>query len=309
LLYNYGQKLGEKFMSLNIDSIQNMIFYGLIEIIIFSVILFLSIKVRHFITEFNDSKLTIENNTAMAISQFGYLIAVLLILSSSIFARDYENIFESFFVTFIFSTVGIVFLSLNRYFVNNLYLKGLIARDEIEKNNTAFAIFQAGGFISTGIIINENFYGFEFSLDLIIVTFFTFIITQFAMFITAKLFIAKTIYDDIKEIKNNNIAVSIENTSLLISIAFLFGNVIKEITEFNIIVFVLIIFYFLVSTTFLIFVPKFIASVLTTKERKGKDIEILISENNIPIAVISAISKFLLTIIAMVVIPFDIIIL
>jgi uncharacterized membrane protein YjfL (UPF0719 family) len=129
------------------------------------------------------------------------------------------------------------------------------------------------------------------------------------MFITAKLFIAKTIYDDIKEIKNNNIAVSIENTSLLISIAFLFGNVIKEITEFNIIVFVLIIFYFLVSTTFLIFVPKFIASVLTTKERKGKDIEILISENNIPIAVISAISKFLLTIIAMVVIPFDIIIL
>jgi len=294
-------------MSLNIDALQYMLTYGFAKTVIFGLILFLAIKIRHIITEFNDSKLIIENNTAMGISLFGYLSAVALILVASTFSREYETIIENLAVILIFAFFGILFLSLNRYFVNNFYLKGMEAKKEIEKNNVAFAIFQAGGFIATGVIIYNSFYGFEFTLGLITISLVYFVITQITMFVTAKIFIAKTIYDDLKEIHNNNIAVAIENVSLLIALSFLFGNVVKETVDVDLINFLLVLFYFIVSTTFLIFVPKLLASLLTYKERNGKDIEVLIAENNIPIAIVSASSKISMAILGMVVIPFDII--
>jgi putative membrane protein len=243
-------------------------------------LLFLASKIREFVTDFNDKELIASDNRAIVMSSGGYYIAVTLVIASSLYGESFGAIHDFVAVTAI-SFIGIALLTLNRYVINRVYFREFNAQFEIESENVAFAILQAGGFISVGVVIFYGFHTFEFTVDLLVINLFYIVLTQLLLYFIAKLLFFVTPYDDIKELKRGNVAVALNFFGIMLSLSILFGNSIKEVLLIDLNSIAILLLYYLFGTLFLLYIPKLITALLLSI---NKGVDEAIEEGNVAVA-------------------------
>ena len=291
-------------IALNLDILIGFLLDFSVQFGIIISTLFVATKGRRFITQFSSKKSSYQGNRAVAISTIGYYTSIVLIIFSAVQGDSFGYIYD---VISIFSIVllGLIFLTLNRWIVNIFYLKGLNSKYELEKENVAFSIYQIGGFLATAIIFYNSFAGFEFNLGLIYIGTIYFFITQLSLFVTIKIFILQTPYDDIREIKKGNIAVAIEFLSFFIAISMLFGNIAGAVIDIDLNSIATMFAYFTISSIFLIYLPTFLTSILTTGNKK---VDNSIEDGNMVVAIKSTVVKITIAIVIIETLPLNIVI-
>ena len=291
-------------VALDLDSLKGFFLDFTVQLGVIIFILFIATKGKMVITQFNPNKFSYRGNRAVAISSIGYYFSIILIIYSAIQGDSFGYLYD---VISIISTVliGILFLTINRWIINFFYLRDLNPRYELEKENIAFSIFQAGGFLATAIIFYKSFTGFEFSLGLIYIGTIYFFITQISMFVVIKIFIFKTPYDDIREIQKGNIAVAIEFLSFFVAISILFGNIAKSAIDVDFDSIAILFVYFLISSIFLIYLPTLLTSILTSGDKK---VDRSIASGNIIVAIKSAVVKITIAIVIIETLPLNIVV-
>lgn len=293
--------------SLNMEAFSWLLINAPIQFIIALFLLWIGMKFRHLQTSYNDEEIISKGNIALAIETTGYYTALLIIISASIYGESYGLINDMISI-FSIGLSGIILLSVNRFLVDTTQLRAFKTSEEIEKNNSAYALIKGANYIATSIIIFQSFYGFEFNLGLLKIATIYFVLTQIFMQVVAEIFILKTSYDDIKELKNANLSVAIEHSGLLIALSILYANVAKEALELEPTTFMLVVLYFIISSVVLIYIPLLFTKVIVTKKMlNNKTIEDSIEANNPAIAVRSALMKIFIAMITVSFLPFDLI--
>jgi len=291
-------------IALNLDILIGFFLDFTIQFGVIISILFLATKSKMFVTQFSSNKGSYQGNRAIAISSIGYYLSIILIIYSAVQGESFGYMYD---IISIFSTVliGLIFLSINRWIINIFYLKDLNPKYELEKENIAFAIFQASGFLATATIFYKSFAGFEFSLGLIYVGTIYFFITQLSLFVMIKIFILKTSYDDVREIKKGNVAVAIEFLSIFVAISMLFGNIAEAVIDIDLNSIATLFIYFLISSIFLIYLPSLLTSILIVGNKK---VDNSIADGNMIIAVKSAVVKITIAIVIIETLPLNIVV-
>jgi uncharacterized membrane protein YjfL (UPF0719 family) len=255
--------------------------------------LFIATKGRRFITQFNPNMAHHQKNRAVIVSTIGYYTSIAIIILSAVSGVSL-GYFYDIVSTLSILLLGFLFLALNRWFINLLYLNEFNPKHELERENIAFALFQSGGFLATSIIFYHSFAGFEFNLGLLFVGSTYFILTQLLLLIFVKIFILKTPYDDILEIQRSNLAVAIEFFSLFLALSILFGNVAEAVLDIDLTSIATLLIYFTISSIFLIYVPTLITSLITSGDG---EIDRAIADGNIVVAVKGGAVKVIIAIV------------
>jgi len=291
-------------LAINLDILTGFLLDFLVQFGVIISILFIATKGRRFITQFSPNNNLYQGNMAVVISSIGFYISLIIIINTGIQGESFGYIYDMIIISSLIF-FGLLFLAINRLIVNFFYFKELNPEHELGRENIAFAIFQAGGFLATSIIFYKSFAGFELNLGLIYVGTLYFFITQISIFVVVKLFILKTPYDDIREIQKGNIAVSIEFLSLFISVALLFGNVTQAVVDINIVSVATLFTYFIISSIFIIYLPTLLTSVLTSGNKR---VDSSIGDGNILVAIKSAVIKIVIAIVIVETLPLNIVI-
>ena len=291
-------------LAINLDILTGFLLDFLVQFGVIISILFLATKGRKFITQFSPNNNLYQGNMAVVISSVGFYISLIILVYTAIQGESFGYVLDILIISSII-LFGLLFLAINRLIVNSFYFRELNPEHELGRENIAFAIFQTGGFLATSIIFYKSFAGFDFNLGLIYVGTLYFFITQISIFIVVKLFILKTSYDDIREIQKGNIAVSIEFLSLFISISLLFGNIAQAVIDINIVSVATLFIYFLISSIFIIYLPTFLTSILTTGNKR---VDSSIGDGNILVAIKSAVIKITIAVVIVETLPLNIVI-
>jgi len=291
-------------LAINLDILTGFLLDFLVQFGVIISILFIATKGRRFITQFSPNNNLYQGNMAVVISSIGFYISLIIIINTGIQGESFGYIYDMIIISSLIF-FGLLFLAINRLIVNFFYFKELNPEHELGRENIAFAIFQAGGFLATSIIFYKSFAGFELNLGLIYVGTLYFFITQISIFVVVKLFILKTPYDDIREIQKGNIAVSIEFLSLFISVALLFGNVTQAVVDINLVSVATLFTYFIISSIFIIYLPTLLTSVLTSGNKR---VDSSIGDGNILVAIKSAVIKIVIAIVIVETLPLNIVI-
>jgi uncharacterized membrane protein YjfL (UPF0719 family) len=269
-----------------------------------SALLFFAIKTRKLAINYKRNRENYQLNKAIAISSAGYYFSVLIVLVASLNGESFGFLNDLIAISVI-GIISILMLSINRLLVNYIYLKALNRDYELGRENIAFALFQSGGFLSTGIIIYNSFAGFQLTVGLVVTALFYFVLSQILLFVFVKIAVLNTKYDDINEIRRGNVAVGIEIFTLFLAISFLFGNVISEVMEISVETISVVLIYFTVSIFSIIYIPYLVTGLLV---EGNKSIDDYISEGNLDVAFKSATVKLLLTFLLIETMPLNFII-
>lgn len=128
-----------------------------ISIVVHSIIaillLWVSKIVRDALTSFDDDALIGSGNTALALRRGGFYLAFIIGLMSTVDFNggDYVTTAANFLKQ---GVIVLLLLIVAGWWNDKLILRGINNSSEIENNNTAVGIVEAGSYIATGLIIN-----------------------------------------------------------------------------------------------------------------------------------------------------------
>lgn len=272
--------------------------------------------VRVWITPFDDFTLIRRYAlSASGLAMGGYLGALALFISLA-FAGESAGFLNDIAQIVVTLLIGIALLSSNRIFVNGILLRGFAGymkpSDEVAKNNLAVGIYQMAAFLAAGVQFSMANQGVtEITIGLFMITVPFFILGQTLLALGMFLFCIKTSYDDLKEIKSGNTAVSVSHGFLMVSLALLIGNVIAQADSLDLFNMNLIIFYSIFSILFLIYIPFFMARYFLTGSLKDGNneqigIERAVAEGNTDIAILYGMMRVIVALVILHAMPFGI---
>lgn len=95
------------------------------------------------------------DNPAFGISLGGAILGVTIVLTGAIYGKQAQNtVDESAIAIGLYGLIGITLMALSRVIFDKIALPRISIRDEIEKENIAAGIIDAGNIIATAIIIH-----------------------------------------------------------------------------------------------------------------------------------------------------------
>jgi uncharacterized membrane protein YjfL (UPF0719 family) len=271
---------------------------------IVSILLFFAIKTRKIAIDFKRQKSNYQLNKAVTISSAGYYTSVLLVLLSAFSGESFGFLNDLIAISSI-GVVSIFMLYINRILINSIYLKDLNKEYELGRENISFALFQSGGFIGTGVILYNSFSGYEFTIGLLVVAIFYFVISQILLFTFVKIATLNTKYDEINEIRRGNIAVGIEFLSLFLAVSLLLGNVVSEVFEISLEATSATLLYFTISILSITYIPYILTGLLIDG---NKSVDDYIAEGNLDVAFKSSLVKLILAFLLIETLPLNFVI-
>jgi uncharacterized membrane protein YjfL (UPF0719 family) len=161
------------------------------------------------------------DNPAMGIEISGYLLGVILIISSVLSGQDQGSFWINIMWVVIYGIGGILFLA----FVATFGLKLILSKkclQEIKDGNVAAGIVSAGSYIGTAAVIAGSVAGDGGGDWLASLVFF--IAGQLAFLVITYIFRFLTAYDDAKEILDKNIPAALSYAGLMIAVGLIVGN-------------------------------------------------------------------------------------
>jgi len=263
------------------------LFYILFQIVLVFPLLYISQYMWKWYTPFNDQQLMVENKySASGLLYFSYILSLAIMSSLAFYGESHIILLDtmSIITVYIYSNI----LLITTLFLVNKSAEFLFKKEKnyfyslIEKQNSAVAFFY--GFILLSIAIQYLVSNYGKLFD--IITFFSISLPYFMfgqLLIVLSLFFLKfkTKYDDIKEIEKNNVSVALYYGSILITSSLLIGNVIHQVEMFTLYDVGLVFIYSFLSIMFLIIFPELVLKVLFGKK---VNVEELIVQDNINIA-------------------------
>lgn len=261
-------------------------------------------------TPFNDQQLMLENKySASGLLYFSYILSLALMSSLAFYGESHTLIVDtmSIITVYIYSNILLV----TTLFLVNKSAEFLFKKEKnyfyslIEKQNSAVAFFYGFILLSIAIQYLVSNYGKPFD----IITFFSvslpyFMFGQFLIILSLFFLKFKTKYDDIKEIENNNVSVTLYYGAILITSSLLIGNVIHQVEMFTLYDVGLVFIYSFLSIMFLIIFPELVLKVLFGRK---VNIEELIVQDNINIALSLFATRIVFAIIVYFSMPFNLV--
>jgi uncharacterized membrane protein YjfL (UPF0719 family) len=287
-------------ISFNLDIFIDGVLDFFVQFVIVFIFIFILAKARGFFVGAELRNGEYYRNIAIAILSIGYFLASVIVITSSLQGFSAGYLDDLILITMI-SSMGILFVLLNRLIIPLLFFNHINIEHEIERENVALAIFFFGAFLSTSYIFYQFFAGVSFNLSVFKILLPYFIITQIAVYLFVKMAILTFNFDIIRELQRGNIAVSIEAFSLFIFFTILFSSIPKDFFQFNIEHLAIILVYFIIWSVFIMFLPTLITSIIITGNRR---VERNIEDGNILIAIHSGLVKIVLAILITQTIPF-----
>ena len=287
-------------ISFNLDIFIDGVLDFFVQFVIVFIFIFILAKARGFFVGAELRNGEYYRNIAIAILSIGYFLASVIVITSSLQGFSAGYLDDLILITMI-SSMGILFVLLNRLIIPLLFFNHINIEHEIERENVALAIFFFGAFLSTSYIFYQFFAGVNFNLSVFKILLPYFIITQIAVYLFVKMAILTFNFDIIRELQRGNIAVSIETFSLFIFFTILFSSIPKDFFQFNIEYLAIILVYFIIWSVFIMFLPTLITSIIITGNRR---VERNIEDGNILIAIHSGLVKIVLAILITQTIPF-----
>ena len=115
-----------------------------------------------------------------------------------------------------------------------------------------------------------------------------------------------TSYNDVKELKEGNIAVTISFGGAIIAVSLLVANVLSQVQVFNLDSIMLLITYSIISFIFLLILPGLLTKYLVSKMVMNEStIDDFIKSGNLDIAILQAIVKVIFALVVVYAIPFN----
>ena len=214
--------------------------------------MFIATKLKRLITQIDSKNEVYQSNRAISLSTFGFYLSIILILLTSV-PNNPSQYFLDIASILSIALLGIFLLTLNRWFFNLFFLNSFNPSHELNRDNISFAIFQSGGFISFSILFYFSFSGFKLDIGFISVGLIYFIVSLTTLYIFSKIFLLNRIYDYIREIQRGNIAVAINSASLFISFALLFGHMVQNVVQVDLLSITATLLYFATSSIIILF--------------------------------------------------------
>lgn len=94
------------------------------------------------------------DNPAFGISLGGAVFGVTIVLTGAVYAKQAQTLGESITAVGLYGVIGIILMALTRVIFDKIALPRIHIRDEIEKENVAAGIIDAGNIVATAIIIH-----------------------------------------------------------------------------------------------------------------------------------------------------------
>lgn len=275
--------------SINMEGLVDLsfVFY---QMVLALVVFFAAKHIRFMLTTgYDDLAIMQDNkNSAAAYSMVGFLAGVVIVMSLA-FQSEFYDITDLTLKVLVASFIGVFLMAFNIFFVDFLILGSKKVNEAIKANVVSVGIIQAFGFIAAGLqfyIANSGVD--EITIGLFMVSVPYFILGQFIMVLTMRLFIMVTSYDDMKELFTGNIAVAVSHGFLMISISLLIGSVASEAMEVDMLTTMFIVLYSFISILFIIFGPRQFTSYIIRgilKEYNGK-IENAVEDGRVEVALV-----------------------
>jgi uncharacterized membrane protein YjfL (UPF0719 family) len=102
----------------------------------------------------SSNELLNKDNPAFGISLAGVILAVTILLGSTMYGDPREDLLESSAFLLAFGVVGIILMAFTRVIFDKIALPDISLRDEIKKGNMAVAIADTGNVLAAAIIIS-----------------------------------------------------------------------------------------------------------------------------------------------------------
>ncbi|MCK5846435.1 MAG: DUF350 domain-containing protein [Bacteroidales bacterium] len=166
------------------------------------------------------SELVIEDNFAFAIAHTGYLIGLLIAIGSAIVGPSHGIIIDIIDIV-VYGSLAIILLNLSTIINDKLILNKFDVRKEIiEDRNEGTGAIEAASAIGAGLIIYGSVSGeTDYLLFGIMTSLVFWVIGQFIMILTAKVYNLITSYDVHEHIEKDNVAVGIGFAGAFIAIS------------------------------------------------------------------------------------------
>lgn len=183
----------------------------------------------------------------------------------------------------------------------------------IEQNNMAIAVYKFFALVSMGILILIA----NYHRDLKMFDFFTMSIPLFIcgfliVFFLMLLAQYSTSYNEAKELKDANLAVAFSIGGVFLSLSLLVGNVLAQVQVMSLDSLIYVINYSLISYLFITFLPNVITyflrfGILSKGHwiQKNKEINDLIADGNIDIALLQAVVRIIFAVVVVYAVPFN----
>lgn len=283
--------------------------YLFLQIMLLLILLYVAKRVFVWITPVDDYALVRKHLLSSAGFSLAGYVGALLLVSGLAFHGESIGVINDFLQITFTLFAGTFLIALNRIFVNGMMLGGyrnlIDVHGEVNQNNLAIGIFQGLAFVAAGIqyfLANHNA---ELTLGQFMISIPLFILGQFLIVILHQLFIWKTTYDDLEELKKGNCAVAIHHGGLLITLSFLVGSAISftDSLAFESVLGLLI--YSTIGSLFLIYFPYLVAKPFLHLMVKPKhSIEQTIQSGHMDVALIYSLMRIMVAVLTIHTLPY-----
>ena len=213
-------------------------FPNLILVIITLVLMWIGKKVFNLFVSYSlEHQLVKEDNKAIAISFFGYLTGIAIILEG-VLEGGSTSLIQEIIEVCAWGIIGIFLLNLAGKLNDRLILRRFQNKSELlDKRNVAVGVVVAGSYIGSAMIVRSiilgKSVGWKYDIILIILYF---LLAQFAFFLYSVIYQIVTKYDYHQEIQDGNVAAGIALSFNLIAIGILLAIPLR--TSFSIVYFI-----------------------------------------------------------------------
>ena len=175
-----------------------------------------------FVSYSLEHQLVKEDNKAIAISFFGYLAGVAIVLEG-VLEGGSTSLAQEIVEVCIWGIIGILALNVAGKLNDHLILRQFQNKKELlEKHNVAVGVVVAGSYLGSAMIVRSIILGDSLGwlYDIVLIVLY-FLLAQFAFFIYSVIYQVVTKYDYHKEIEDGNVAAGISLGFNLIAVGIL----------------------------------------------------------------------------------------
>jgi uncharacterized membrane protein YjfL (UPF0719 family) len=197
---------------------QNIIFVSVATIVLLAIARVVNQLIMR--TSMTDSLIQ-RDNPAVGIEIAGYLLGVILIITSILSGPGHENLWSNVLWVGIYGIGGILLLTLVTVPSIQIILSA-DAMTSIKNGNVAAGIVVAGSYIGTAAVISGSFAG-EGTGNIVSAIIF-YAVGQISFLVITFIFRLLTAYDDSKEVMNGNVPAALSYAGNMISVGLIVGN-------------------------------------------------------------------------------------
>lgn len=274
--------------------------YVLYQVVLVFPLLWIAQRLWVKITPYDDYELMISNKMSSSVLVYlGYIVAIIFIMALSFHGESVNWFTDTLFIVSVFVVANLALL-LEAYLLSYIFGGFNKIFQKVKEGNFAIAIYQAFLFVSIGLQILVTNFDKTLSFEYFCITVPYFVLGQFFILISVFLFQKITSYDDLSEMMKGNIAVAISYAGLFISVTLLISNVLRNVLVFDFSTLGLVVVYSIFSLIFILFIPGLLSKFIllpVLKESNSKNLDAMIADGNINVALIDATVKIILSVV------------